>query len=154
MQAMRISNLMCRAAAVACSVAMIACTDPGEPEPDPQAAKQVGEAQTLPSALPPPSATTPRYVGLWATTAEGCAEPAWRFEPERVSTRGEVSCAFQNVAMTSNGYDIQATCTAESPPTPYNIQLSFAESARAMMIAGGPWQPGTALVYCSALSAR
>lgn len=154
MHAMRISNLICRVAVAACSFAMIACTDPAEPEPDPEAAQQVGQAQTLPSTLPQPSATTPRYVGLWATTAEGCTEPAWRFEQTRMSTRGEVSCEFQNVAMTSNGYDIQATCTAEAPPTPYNIQLSFAESARAMMIAGGPWQSGTALVYCGALPSQ
>lgn len=148
---MRISNLTCRAAVAVFSLAMIACTDPAEPEPDPNAAAQVGEAQTLPSTLPAPSSSTPRYVGLWATTAEGCAEPAWRFEQNRVSTRGEVSCEFQNVAVTDRGYDIQASCTAEAPPTPYAIQLSFAESARAMMISGGPWQQGTALVYCGSL---
>ncbi len=148
---MRISNLICRAAAAAFSLAMIACTEPAEPEPDPEAAAQIGETQPLPSTLPAPNASTPRYVGLWATTAEGCTEPAWRFEENRISTRGEVSCEFQNVAMTDRGYDVQATCTAESPPTPYNIQLSFAESARAMMIAGGPWQQGTALVYCGSL---
>jgi hypothetical protein len=151
LQVMRMSNLICCAAAAVIPIALIACTDPAEPPPDPEAAAQVGEAQPLPSTLPPPSATTPRYVGLWATTAEGCAEPAWRFEANRVSTRGEVSCEFQNVTMTNNGYDIQASCTAESPPTPSSIQLSFAESARAMMIAGGPWQAGTALVYCGGL---
>jgi hypothetical protein len=53
--------------------------------------------------------------------------------------------------MTDRGYDIQAQCTAEAPPAPYEIQLSFAESARAMMIAGGPWQQGTALVFCASL---
>jgi hypothetical protein len=148
---MRMSNLVCRVAVAAFSFAMIACTEPAEPEPDPEAAAQVGEAQTLPSTLPAPNATAPRYVGLWASTAEGCAEPAWRFEQSRVSTRGEVSCEFQNVAVTDRGYDIHASCTAESPPTLYTIQLSFAESARAMMIAGGPWPEGTALVYCGAL---
>ncbi|MGQ0531650.1 MAG: hypothetical protein ACT4OF_03040, partial [Caulobacteraceae bacterium] len=110
-------------------------------------------AQQLPSTLPPPSEATPRYVGLWATTAEGCSDPAWRFEERRVSTRGEVSCEFQNVTLTDRGYDIQASCTAEAPPAPYSIQLSFAESARAMMISGGPWQTGIALVYCGALPA-
>jgi hypothetical protein len=148
---MRVSNLICRIAAAASSIAVIACTDPAEPEPDPDAAAQVGEVRDIPSSLPPPSETTPRYVGMWATAAEGCAEPAWRFEPTRVSTQGEVSCEFQNVAMTDRGYDIQAQCTAEAPPAPYNIQLSFAESARAMMISGGPWQSGTALVFCTAL---
>ncbi len=150
---MRVSNLICRAAVASISIALIACTDPAEPEPDQEAAAQLGEAQTLPSTLPPPSTTAPRYVGLWATTSEGCANPSWRFEPTRMSTEGEVSCEFQNVAMTANGYDVQASCTAESAPTPYNIQLSFAESARAMMVAGGPWQAGTALVHCGALSA-
>lgn len=150
---MRISNLLCRAAVAAVSFAMIACADPAEPPPDPEAAEQVGEAQQLPSTLPPPSETTPRYVGLWATTAEGCAEPAWRFEESRISTRGEVSCEFQNVTLTDRGYDIQAQCVAQAPPEQHNIQLSFAESARAMMITGGPWQSGTALVYCAALPA-
>ncbi|MGD9967683.1 MAG: hypothetical protein AB7T59_14270 [Hyphomonadaceae bacterium] len=148
---MRLSNLLCRAAVVVVSCVTIACTDPAEPEPDPDAAGQVGETQTLPSTLPPPSEAMPRYVGLWAASAEGCADPAWRFEQRRVSTRGEVSCEFQNVTLTDRGYDVQAQCTAEAPPAPYNIQLSFAESARAMMIAGGPWQAGTALVYCGPL---
>jgi hypothetical protein len=148
---MRISNLLCRMAVAVASVAMIACTDPAEPEPDPAAAAQVGQSEPLQATLPAPSESTSRYVGLWATTAEGCAVPAWRFEERRISTRGEVSCEFHNVAMTERGYDIQATCTAESPPQPHEIQLSFAESARAMMISGGPWQSGTALVFCAAL---
>lgn len=148
---MRISKLLCRAAAAAISVALIACADPAEPEPDPEAAAQIGEAEPLPHTLPPPSEATPRYVGLWATTAEGCSEPAWRFEERRITTRGEVSCEFQNVAMTDNGYEIQAQCTAQAPPEAHTINLSFAESARAMMISGGPWQSGTALVHCSAL---
>ena len=147
---MKVPNLFCSAGLC---LALIACTEPAEPQPDPEAAAQVGDAQPLPSTLPPPSSTTPRYVGLWAATAEGCADPAWRFEATRVSTRGEVSCELQNVAMTDRGYDIQAQCTAESPPTPYTIQLSFAESARAMMISGGPWQSGTPLVYCAAIPA-
>lgn len=150
---MRVSNLFCRVGAAFISLAIIACTDPAEPEPDPHAAEQVGEAEPLPSTLPTPSETTPRYVGLWATTAEGCTEPAWRFEERRITTRGEVSCEFQNVAMTERGYDIQAQCTAQAPPEAHNIQLSFAESARAMMISGGPWQSGTALIYCSAVPA-
>lgn len=145
------STLACRAAVAAISLAIIACADPAEPPPDADAANDVGEVQQLPSTLPAPSETMPRYVGLWATTAEGCSEPAWRFEERRISTRGEVSCDFQNVTVTDRGYDIQAQCFAEAPPEQHTIQLSFAESARAMMISGGPWQTGTALVYCGPL---
>ena len=149
---MKLTNLISRAALAATSVALIACTDPAEPPPDPDAAAKVGGVVELERALPPPSDEAPRYVGMWATTAEGCGEPAWRFEEEGVSTRGEVSCEFNTVALTDRGYDIQATCYAEAPPEPYNIQLSFAESARAMMVAGGPWMAGTALVYCGGLT--
>ena len=138
--------------AAALSAAAIACTEQAEPPPDPEAAAEVGQARDLPRALPPPSETTPRYVGLWAASAQGCAEPAWRFERERVSTRGEVSCEFQNVALTDAGYEIAATCTAEAPPAPYTINLSFAESARAMMISGAPWS-AVSLVYCGPLTA-
>jgi hypothetical protein len=148
---MKLSHLLSRTAAAAISVALIACADPAEPPPDPDAAAQVGEAEKLPQTLPPPSETTPRYVGLWATTAEGCSNPAWRFEERHVSTQGEVSCNFEHVEMTSTGYTAAATCHAEGDTTTHNIQLSFAESARAMMIAEGPWA-ATSLVYCGPLA--
>jgi hypothetical protein len=114
-------------------------------DPDPEAAEQINGAEPLPHALPPPSQE--RYVGLWAAAAEGCSEPAWRFEPQRVTTRGEVACDFTNVRQTGAGYAIEATCWAEGPPQQQEIQLSFAESARAMMVSGGPWAP-IALTYC------
>ncbi len=143
--------LIARFAVAAFCLAGAACTEATEPPPDPEAAAQVGEVHALPRTLPPPSETAPRFVGLWATSAEGCVEPAWRFEAARVTTRGEVSCAFQNVAQTQAGYELAATCTAEAPPAPYTITLSFAESARAMMISGGPWM-ATSLVYCGPLT--
>jgi hypothetical protein len=151
---MRFSKWLWRAAVAAASLSMIACTDPAEPEPDSDAAAQVGEPHALASTLPPPSEFTPRYVGLWATTAEGCTQPAWSFAPSGVTTLGEVGCEFRNVAMTDRGYDIPAQCHAEGETLEHNIQLSFAESARAMMITGGPWQSGTSLVYCGALPAE
>lgn len=148
---MKLSNLIARAAAAAISIGMIACTEPAAPPPDPQAAEQVGEAEALPHTLPPPSATTPRYVGLWATTQAGCESPAWLWEANSVSTEGEVSCDFNNVTLTDTGYAIAASCTAEGVSTTHNMQISFAESARAMMVSNGPWQGPTSLVYCGAL---
>ena len=126
---MRLSDLIARAAAGVVSLTLIACADPAEPEPE----------------------GTPRYVGLWATTVDGCAEPAWRFDANRISTQGEVSCEFQNVRMTDSGYDIDATCVAQAPPVHHNIQISFAESAPAMMVTGGPWAPAPRLFYCRSL---
>ncbi len=148
---MKLSNFISRCAAAAISIAMIACTEPAEPPPDPEAAAQVGEAEALPHTLPPPNETTPRYVGLWATTVDGCENPAWRFRPRHVSTQGEVSCDFTDIQLTNNGYAIAATCHAEGATTTHNMQFSFAESARAMMISEGPWSGPTSLVYCGPL---
>jgi hypothetical protein len=145
---MKLSNLIARCAAAAISVALIACADPAEPPADPEAAAQIGDAQTLPNTLPPPSETTPRYVGMWASTSVGCELPAWTIRADSLSTIGEVSCTFDSVQQTSTGYTIQSTCYAEGPGTPAELQLSFAESARAMMIAGGPWDQAPSLVYC------
>jgi len=139
-------------AAAVIVIYLVSCSPPEvEPPPDPNAAVQVGEAEQLPRVLPPPSETTPRYVGRWAAASLGCEQPAWRFEAQRVSTRGEVSCEFNDVQMISSGYTIQATCTAQAPPTQETIQLSFAESARAMLVSGGPWSGDIGLTYCGPL---
>ena len=148
---MKLSNLLARAAVAACSVALIACADPAEPEPDPAAGAQIGAAERLPHTLPAPGEDSPRYVGLWATTAQGCSNPAWRFERDGISTQGEVSCEFNSVRMSAAGYEIAATCHAQAPATQHNIQISFAESAGAMMLTGGPWDPAPSLVYCRGL---
>ena len=113
-----------------------------------------------PENAPPPvasmaSADAPlRFVGLWAVSEAMCAEPAWRFRAEEVSTLGEVHCAFTEVAPTADGYAINAMCTAEAPPAPYTISLSLTEAPRTMTISGGPWVASTQLVYCAPLPAE
>jgi hypothetical protein len=149
---MTLSNLVARCAAALISVALIACADPVQPEPDPDAAAQIGESEPLPSTLPPPSEAQPRFVGLWATTQNGCEAPPWRFRADGVSTQGEVSCDFSNTRVTSTGYTVDATCHAEGTTSTHQIQFAFAESARAMMVSHGPWAAPTSLVYCGPLS--
>lgn len=123
---------------------------PAEPPANPAAAAQVGDAERLPNTLPPPGAE-PRFIGRWSATADGCSDPAWIFHARQVDTQGEVSCTFQDVTDIPGGYQINAMCSAETAPASYRIQLTFAESARAMMIAGGPWPAPTSLVYCGPL---
>lgn len=131
---------------------LAACGPAPEPQSHSDAAKQVGEAQPLPSTLPPPSETTPRFVGRWAVAQDDCANPPWIFEARQMHTRGEVSCTFNNVQMTSTGYVIAASCSAEGDNRDYQLQISFAESARAMLLAGGPWAgESRGLVYCAPL---
>ena len=146
-------SLLARTVALAFCAGVLACSQPppssAASAPDPQAAAQVGPARTLPNTLPAPSADHPRFVGLWAASVEGCADPAWRFHADRVSTQGEVSCSFRSVQQTPTGYDIDARCSAEAPPRDSKIQIGFAESARAMMLSGGPWSAPIGLVYCA-----
>ncbi len=148
---MRISTSLSRLAAAATSVALIACTDEVAPEPDPEAAAQIGPAEALPQTLPPPNESQPRFVGLWATTQNGCTAPPWEFRADGVSTQGEVSCDFTNLRMTETGYVVSAICHAEGDVSAHDIQFSFAESARAMMVSEGPWAGPTSLVYCAPL---
>jgi hypothetical protein len=135
---------------VLAALALSACgpTTPADPPPDPQAASEVSDTvEALPHHLPPTGAE-PRFVGSWATTDDGCDDPAWIINAHEMHTQGEVSCTFNDVSEIPGGYNVQATCHAEGETTQHDMQLTFAESAQAMMIAGGPWSPDPGLLYC------
>lgn len=122
--------------------ALSACErDAGEPTPSP-----AGAAESLPHALPPADAPL-RFVGRWAWADDRCAQDAWTFRADGLSTPGEVSCTWDDIREAPGGYDIDATCVAQAPPQPYTFHLRFAESARAMMVQGGPMAP-IGLIYC------
>jgi hypothetical protein len=148
---MSFSHTLFRSGAVLLALAIVACSEQVAPEPDPDAAAVIGPAEPLPQTLPPPSESQPRFVGLWATAQNGCEAPPWTFRADGVSTQGEVSCDFSNLRMTEAGYVVAALCHAEGETTNHNIQFSFAESARAMMVSEGPWAGPTSLVYCGPL---
>jgi hypothetical protein len=126
------------------------------PAPAPAAAPASETPQPVPSAAtaPSPGAALPpadapfRYEGLWAVDTKACADPPWRFEARRLATKGEVSCAFDEVTPIPAGYRIAATCTAEGPPLPHTLTLTFAESAKAMLVEGGPFSGPIGLVWC------
>jgi hypothetical protein len=140
-------------AALCLGFALAACGPAGVQEIDPEAAAQLGDAESLDRALPSADAEL-RYVGMWGASEETCADTAWTFRADGLHTPGEVSCDFDEVAEIPGGYDIQATCTAEGPPESHRMQFSFAESAQALLIAGGPWAAPTALVHCGPLPAE
>jgi len=137
------------AAALAGVLALAACT-PGEAQP-PATSAPTAPLPGVP--LAPPGTTLPpadrefRYVGRWAATPELCETGAWVFEAQRLTTAGEVACDFGAVTPVPGGYTIAATCTAEAPPTEHTLHISFAESARAMLIEGGPFEDA-GLIYC------
>lgn len=100
-------------------------------------------------ATPPgnPGGETPFYVGRWAADASYCVAGAWVFTATTLNTAGEVSCTFNTITPTATGYTIQATCTAEAPPAPATLRLSYARSAQALLVEGGPLAP-IGLVRC------
>jgi hypothetical protein len=130
---------------------LAACGRGGTPAPatpESKAAAPAGPVTARPGASLPPADAAERYVGLWAADVKACADPPWRFESRRLTTKGEVSCAFDEVRRTPGGYDVAATCTAEAPPKAYTIKLRFAESAKAMLVDGGPFAEPVGLVWC------
>ncbi|HYD43657.1 MAG TPA: hypothetical protein VEA79_00170 [Phenylobacterium sp.] len=131
------------------SAANLAAPNPKTIEPPANAAGQPVAADTTTPAGELPSAASPtRYVGQWAAASLGCADPAWRFEADRLGTKGEVSCAFMQVTPAPGGYDIAARCLAEGEERASTLRLRFAESAKAMLVSGGPFSGEIGLTYC------
>ncbi|MCW5696922.1 MAG: hypothetical protein KIS96_09350 [Bauldia sp.] len=113
---------------------LAACGDDDEPPAEDEAVVERPEA-------------SPFYVGRWAAEEALCQGGAWVFSESGVDTAGEVSCTFTNVAEVETGYAVQAICTADGDTSDAVINLSYAESAQALLIEGGPWQP-IGLIRC------
>lgn len=138
-----------------CFLGLAGCGQPDAVQKtDPAAAAQVGEAESLARSALPAATQEPRYVGLWGASEETCSTTAWTIRADGLTTPGEVACSFTNVSEIPAGYEVQASCTEQGPAQDYRMQFSFAESARALLIAGGPWAAPTALVHCGALPAQ
>ena len=74
-----------------------------------------------------------RFIGNWAADERSCEAAAWQFTQTTLKTPAGSACSFNRVTEVPGGYDVQATCTAEGPPTSDTLRLRFAESAKAMM---------------------
>jgi hypothetical protein len=94
----------------------------------------------------PPAAKMPFFVGRWAAKKQLCSAAAWELTPTRLSTPGHVVCTYHR-PQPSGVYHLDATCTAEGPPTQYDLRISYAQSAKALLVEGGPFQP-IGLVRC------
>jgi len=74
-----------------------------------------------------------RFVGRWATVVAKCSAP-WRFTETSLKTPAGAACSFVKVTEMPGGYDIAASCTAESAPKDDTLKLRFAESAKALLL--------------------
>src|SRR5690606_20968318 len=84
---------------------------------------------------------TPFFVGRWAAKEEMCGKAAWEITGSRLSTPGHTVCDFDQVRKVEGIYRIDATCTAEGPPGQYDLRVSYAQSAKALLVEGGPMEP-------------
>ena len=112
-------------------------------------AASASEAGATAAGTLPPVDAEYRYAGRWAATQQLCDTGAWRFQPKRLDTAGEVSCTFDSVEKVPGGYDIAASCLAEGSRSKDTIALRFAESAQAMLVQSTMWD-GVGLTYCGA----
>jgi hypothetical protein len=74
-----------------------------------------------------------RFIGNWAADERSCEAKAWQFTQTTLKTPAGSACSFNRVTEVPGGYDIQATCTAEGPPSSDTLKIRFAESAKAML---------------------
>jgi hypothetical protein len=125
---------MHRALVLVVLVGLAGCRSPGNGSPGGSSAAE-------------PASGAPFFVGRWAAAETACGDAAWEFTETGLATPGEVTCRFDAVTRTVSRYDIAATCTAEGPPERHRISLSYAESADALLVEGGPFDP-IGLVAC------
>ena len=82
-----------------------------------------------------------------AGDARSCRTAAWRFTATSLATPAGSQCRFSRVTEVPGGYDIQATCTAEAPPTSDTLRIRFAESADGMLFESDSIADA-GLIYC------
>lgn len=118
-------------------------------EQAPASSQSPATAPATPSASadePTSPPAKPFFVGHWASEVANCGNP-WVITEHELQTPGEVHCQFNNITATARGVEIDATCVAESPPQPWKMQFSYAQSAQALFIENAPFND-IGLVRC------
>lgn len=139
---------------------LAACEEPAPPPAKPAPAPAPAPPLATPPASRPTAQIKPgqglpdasllnRFVGRWAAAETACGHAAWDFTATDINTAGEVSCKIDRTIRTpAGGYDLDVTCVAQAPPEKSVLHLTFAESAKAMMVEGGPFSGSVGLIYC------
>jgi hypothetical protein len=89
----------------------------------------------------------PRFVGQWAASEGSCASDPWLFTATSLHMPGGLTCSFNRVVQIADGYEIQATCSADAGPTSDELEISFDEAAKRMRIQSETIA-GDTLVFC------
>jgi len=91
----------------------------------------------------------PRFVGRWAATAAGCADP-WVFQARSLTSRA-ANCEFDKVEPSTAGYAIVGACQAPSGPMPTRFVITTPSQPQVslMTVSGGPFKDPAALQRCA-----
>ncbi|MFC3077219.1 hypothetical protein ACFODL_03845 [Phenylobacterium terrae] len=137
-----------RRVVLALAVLGLAACERGE-APAPEAQRPAATAPPAPAAAAPGGLAPEElfFVGRWAADAKMCGDP-WIITAQELNTPGHVVCKFEQVSRTAQGLEAASTCTAEGPPEPRRLRFAYAQSARALMIEGGPFND-IGLVRCA-----
>lgn len=103
--------------------------------PSPARTSSTDEASSVPRSI----SSQPFFVGRWASEEANCRGLSWMISEQGLQTPGEVTCEFLRIIPTERGFDVDAICTAESPPQPWTLRFSYAQSARALLIENAPF---------------
>jgi hypothetical protein len=114
------------------------------PEPEPAAPARPAAPGT---ALPSPDQAA-RYMGRWAAAVAACDDEAWVFRRDGLDGPAGARCTFEAVGRTASGYEITARCAGPARRGAATLHLRFAESAKAMLVDGGPFGSGAGLIWC------
>lgn len=108
-------------------------------------------AQAVPAPAPQPApAANAFYIGKWAKSEADCAAKAWSIT-ENALTAPDGTCAFDQVTPVTEGFAVEASCQWAGKPTHASMRLSYAQSAKALLISGSP-AGDVGLTACSANS--
>lgn len=108
------------------------------PNPEPPMESAVGSEPQTPGF----------YIGRWAETTQDCGGRAWTFSADRLIAPPGI-CVFETIALVDEGVEIDADCSWESETTSVQMRLSYAQSARALLVMDGP-SGDLGLVACPA----
>jgi len=110
----------------------------------PAADNQSGKIAVTPS---PSAEVPPFYVGRWATRENLCGTDVWVIDERGLQAPQGASCRFDGAPQGAGPVEIDASCTAGGASRTWRLRLSYAQSARALLIENGPFAD-TGLIRC------
>jgi len=116
----------------ACDGAVPAGQEPYGPIRTDNSSTDQGGAADKASSSETGSVPEAAFIGTWAASEQGCEASPWTLSDTGLQTPAGSACSFNRVTEVPGGWDIQATCTAEAPPSSDEIRIRLGDDGRTM----------------------